>query len=149
MNKGQAAEAWADDSPLEGFATRSGLISAFIAGYEHKEKEVGMVWVKCSERFPAESKNYFLRHPYEDGRFHGWWSHINPLAIDKEFWLKMQYEWLDESTSQPSPPDTGLREALERIVNMKLQGNETTMDYAFNRCWHIATEALNQLNKQP
>lgn len=36
-----------------------------------------------------------------------------------------------------------LRSALEKIAAMKMQDNETDIQYAFNRNWHIATEALN------
>jgi hypothetical protein len=35
-----------------------------------------------------------------------------------------------------------LEEALRKIAAMKKLETETTYDYAFNRCWHIATEAL-------
>lgn len=37
-----------------------------------------------------------------------------------------------------------LEEALEKIQGMKLQGRETDYKFAFNRCWHIATDVLNK-----
>jgi hypothetical protein len=36
-----------------------------------------------------------------------------------------------------------LREALGKIMLMKLDPGETSYNYAFNRCWHIAHDALN------
>jgi len=56
-------------------------------------------WVKCSEnKFPKEKGDYYLRHPYEDGRWHNWCYYINPDAIDKEYWVRMEYEWLEKIT---------------------------------------------------
>jgi hypothetical protein len=35
-----------------------------------------------------------------------------------------------------------LMEALQKIQSMKREPGETTDTYAFNRCWNIASEAL-------
>lgn len=59
-----------------------------------------MKWIKAIDKFPIETKNYFLRHKYEDGRWHGWWAYIVPEAIDKGVWLNLNYEWLDESADE-------------------------------------------------
>lgn len=37
-----------------------------------------------------------------------------------------------------------LEEALENIMQMKLEAGETDYKYAFNRCWHIANDTLHQ-----
>jgi hypothetical protein len=36
-----------------------------------------------------------------------------------------------------------MREALEKVTQMKLERGERSWNYAFNRCWHIAQDALN------
>lgn len=48
--------------------------------------------------------------------------------------------------SSPSSTDV-LVEALREIESMKRLPGETTDNYAFNRCWHIASNALKQYNK--
>ena len=42
-----------------------------------------------------------------------------------------------------------LEEALEKIMQMKLEDGETDYKYAFNRCWHAANEALEQYRNAP
>jgi hypothetical protein len=42
----------------------------------------------------------------------------------------------------------GLVKALQEIAAMKREPGETTDTYAFNRCWHIATEALKQYSSK-
>jgi hypothetical protein len=62
----------------------------------------GLKWIKASEGFyPTVKGSYFFRHPYEDGRFHGFWMYVVPEAIDKNYYKKMGYEYLDESTPIP------------------------------------------------
>lgn len=41
-----------------------------------------------------------------------------------------------------------LVEALEKIRDMKLLDGETTYQYAFNRNWHIAVDALSKLKEK-
>lgn len=36
----------------------------------------------------------------------------------------------------------------QKIAAMKREPGETTDTYAFNRCWHIATEALTKYTQQ-
>ncbi len=59
--------------------------------------------------------------------------------------------WLDESSpcllekelAAEQQRSKELESALEEIVNMKIKNDETVLDYAFNRNWHIASNALN------
>lgn len=54
-----------------------------------------------------------------------------------------------QSSLQPSSPDpTVLVQALRDIIEMKLEPGEKDYKYAFNRCWHIATEALNNKKEE-
>ncbi len=39
------------------------------------------------------------------------------------------------------------REALEKIMQQKLEPGEADYKYAFNRCWHIANDQLNQFKQ--
>lgn len=48
----------------------------------------------------------------------------------------------DKSESTPSSTEV-MREALEGIIAMKLNPEETDYKYAFNRCWHLADKALS------
>ena len=75
-----------------------------------------MQWIKASEgNFPTVKQNYFLRHKYEDGRWHGWWSYIVPEAIDRDYWVKMGYEFLDESESLN--PEQGIEAVFGELLN--------------------------------
>lgn len=55
--------------------------------------------------------------------------------------------------SKADPPHTGeeridtdpLVIALKEIASMKREPGETTDTFCFNRCWHIATEALSSI----
>lgn len=77
-----------------------------------------MKWINCSERFPDKKATYFLRHKYEDGRWHWWWAYVVPEAIDKDYWLKMGYEYLDE-TEQPIPSDIANDTSISKIEIIK------------------------------
>jgi len=57
--------------------------------------------------------------------------------------LRLQREISDKDYEIKS-----LREALDKICHMKLEHPGEDYKYALNRCWHIATEALNPTNTQ-
>lgn len=88
-------------------------------------------WVKASEDDMIDMGRKYWRDGYKV-----------PIPAGTAYNLIKQglyVEWLDES----SPCQCGkYREALDKIIEMKREPNETTDTYAFNRCWHIATEAL-------
>lgn len=48
------------------------------------------------------------------------------------------------SVKQTPMRDKILIEALEQIQKMKPLPGETDYKYAYNRCWHIATDALSE-----
>jgi hypothetical protein len=76
------------------------------------------------------------------------WSIHHEMFINEsdDFFPADQVEWLDETAQSTSAG--ALVEALEKIAQMKREPGETTDTYAFNRCWHIATEALKQYSSK-
>lgn len=53
--------------------------------------------------------------------------------------LQNRITFLDEYATQLKEENQRFREALEKILKMAEPGN----NYAFNRCWHIASEVLS------
>lgn len=123
-----------------------------------------MNWIKASERLPSEKGSYFMRHPYGDGRMHGWWWYVVPDAIDKDYWVKMDYEWLDEDAE--SPIEYALAEGanlwkleyddcrriLRELVELKVvkDAHGKTEEYVRRKdvAWKKAVEFLSQYQHQ-
>lgn len=85
-------------------------------------------WVKAMpDIFPKERGNYFLRHPYENGTYHGWWAYIFPEAIDKDYWIKMGYEWLEKVEADQQ--EKQLSDAKAEIERLKGLLNKPTVSH--------------------
>jgi hypothetical protein len=91
--------------------------------YTEEDVEMGVVWLRAGWYIHGCDK------------CEGYWT--APLDV---------VEWLDETAQSTSAG--ALVEALEKIAQMKREPGETTDTYAFNRCWHIATEALKQYSSK-
>jgi len=51
-----------------------------------------MRFVKASERLPEKEGEYCLRNPTQK-----WVAFVNPITIDRDYWILGEMEWLDES----------------------------------------------------
>jgi hypothetical protein len=112
-------------------------------------------WVRASERLPNQEWYGPIRHCYDEK--HKVWEYDSCSLRQMECNIENfpDVEWLSESPS-PNPSVTESDEqrekdrlvgALEKIAEMKREAGETSDTYAFNRCWHIATEALKPYKK--
>lgn len=102
------------------------------------------VWVKASDGFPTQNGNYFMRHQYEDGRWHGWWTYVAIQVINKDYWIKMGYEWLSGS-----PTTGGESEAVRfaewcatQVQKEAIRFIESGLWADFRKKWFVTTKTI-------
>jgi hypothetical protein len=72
---------------------------------------------------------------------------MKELLPDSEYYVEPEKGVIPKYIPQPSVNQQML-EALKKIAAMKLNPDETDYKYAFNRCWHIAVEAITNFEHE-
>lgn len=103
---------------------------------EFDKKEPGL-----PERYGViyEGEDY-VDSSYYDG--HVFIDSVRPV----KYWLKPSKLYI--LTEEQMKAVEEMKEALDKIQNMKLEPGEHGYEYVFNRCWHYATNATINYNKQ-